>query len=150
MTSLTELKTWLQRSQSSKEKQSNGLAILFEGSETIDGWKTATALAAKTGKVLHHVNLSEVFSKGIGETEMNLQTIFEKAKATDSILFFDEADALFGKRSNVKEAHDRYANTLLQQIEKHNGLVLFATKHTTNLDPAFVRRLNAIVNLSTK
>src|SRR6185295_17350579 len=90
-----------------------------------------------------------VVSKFIGETEKNLSRIFAEAETSNTILFFDEADALFGKRSEVRDAHDRYANIetayLLQRLEAYEGLVILATNLKKNMDEAFVRRLQVVV-----
>ena len=95
---------------------------------------------------LYRVDLAAVNSKYIGETEKNLGAIFRDASLSNAILFFDEADALFGKRSEVRDAHDRYANIetayLLQRTEEYNGLVILATNLKKNMDEAFVRRLH--------
>jgi SpoVK/Ycf46/Vps4 family AAA+-type ATPase len=95
------------------------------------------------------IDLSTVVSKYIGETEKNLANLFDRASNKDWILFFDEADALFGKRTNVKDAHDRYANQevsyLLQRLEDFDGLVILASNFKSNMDEAFVRRFNAII-----
>jgi SpoVK/Ycf46/Vps4 family AAA+-type ATPase len=94
---------------------------------------------------LFKIDLSSVISKYIGETEKNLERIFTAAEATGAILFFDEADALFGKRSEVKDAHDRHANVetsyLLQRMEAHDGICILATNLRRNMDEAFSRRL---------
>ena len=94
---------------------------------------------------LYKIDLSNVVSKYIGETEKNLSRIFREAQASNAILFFDEADALFGKRSEVKDAHDRYANIevayLLQQMEEYRGIVILATNLSKNIDDAFARRM---------
>ncbi|GAA4732687.1 ATP-binding protein [Flavisolibacter ginsenosidimutans] len=146
MTSLKEIKTWLQ--QPVKDKGTKSLVVLFEGQQNADKIKAAESLAKETGKELHRVELSQIQSKYIGETEKNLQQIFERAKEKAWILFFDEADALFGKRTDVKDSHDRYANLestyLLQQIETHPGLVILATNKKQNLDPAFLRRFQIV------
>jgi SpoVK/Ycf46/Vps4 family AAA+-type ATPase len=93
-----------------------------------------------------------VVSKYIGETEKNLELLFARAEDKDWILFFDEADAIFGKRTSVKDAHDKYANQevsyLLQRIEEFNGLVILATNMKNNIDDAFIRRFNDIVKFS--
>jgi len=98
---------------------------------------------------LYRIDLSRVVSKYIGETEKNLNRIFTAAENSNGILFFDEADALFGKRSEVRDSHDRYANIeisyLLQQMEEYAGVSILATNLRQNLDEAFVRRLQAIV-----
>ena len=99
---------------------------------------------------LYRIDLSAVVSKYIGETEKNLRRVFDAAEDGGAILFFDEADALFGKRSEVKDSHDRYANIeinyLLQRMEAYRGLAILATNMKSALDPAFLRRLRFIVN----
>jgi SpoVK/Ycf46/Vps4 family AAA+-type ATPase len=99
---------------------------------------------------LYRIDLSAVVSKYIGETEKNLRRLFDAAEDGGAVLFFDEADALFGKRSEVKDSHDRYANIeinyLLQRIEGYRGLALLATNMKHTLDTAFLRRLRFIVN----
>ena len=99
---------------------------------------------------MFRVDLSRVVSKYIGETEKNLARLFDKAEHKDWILFFDEADALFGKRTEVRDAHDQYANQevayLLQRIESYAGLVILATNQRGNIDEAFLRRFQASVN----
>jgi SpoVK/Ycf46/Vps4 family AAA+-type ATPase len=96
------------------------------------------------------VDLSAVVSKYIGETEKNLERIFGAAAAGDLVLFFDEADALFGKRSEVSDAHDRYANIevayLLQRLETYEGMVVLATNLQRNIDPAFLRRISVAID----
>src|SRR5581483_4231119 len=98
---------------------------------------------------LFQIDLSRVVSKYIGETEKNLRSVFDEADASQVILFFDEADALFGKRSEVRDAHDRYANIevgyLLQRMEAYEGVAMLATNFRQNVDEAFVRRLRSIV-----
>ncbi|MGH8584622.1 MAG: ATP-binding protein, partial [Gammaproteobacteria bacterium] len=100
---------------------------------------------------LYKIDLSQVVSKYIGDTEKNLDRIFAAAEDANAILFFDEADALFGKRSEVKDAHDRYANIevgyLLQKMEEYQGIAILATNLRGHLDEAFVRRMQAIVEL---
>ena len=99
---------------------------------------------------LYRIDLSAVVSKYIGETEKNLRRLFDAAEQGGTILFFDEADSLFGKRSEVKDSHDRYANIeinyLLQRMETFGGLAILATNLKTALDTAFMRRLRFIVN----
>jgi SpoVK/Ycf46/Vps4 family AAA+-type ATPase len=99
---------------------------------------------------LYRIDLSAVVSKYIGETEKNLRKLFDAAEQGGAILFFDEADALFGKRSEVKDSHDRYANIeinyLLQRMEAFSGLAILATNMKTALDPAFMRRLRFVVS----
>lgn len=109
-------------------------------------------LGNETGKDVYKIDLSMVVSKFIGETEKNLELLFARAEDKDWILFFDEADAIFGKRTSVRDAHDKYANQevsyLLQRIEDFNGLVILATNMKTNIDEAFIRRFNDIVRFS--
>jgi SpoVK/Ycf46/Vps4 family AAA+-type ATPase len=99
---------------------------------------------------VYRIDLSQVVSKYIGETEKNLEKVFNKAENKDWILFFDEADALFGKRSNVQNAHDKYANQevsyLLQRVEDFPGLIILASNYKSNIDQAFIRRFNAIIH----
>jgi hypothetical protein len=122
-----------------------GLAVLFSGPSGTGKTMAAGILARNLSLDLYRVDLSTVVSKYIGETEKNLSRIFEVAESANAILFFDEADALFGKRSEVKDAHDRYANIevsyLLQQMEAYEGMAILATNFRENLDQAFARRL---------
>ena len=107
-------------------------------------------LGKQFNKDVYRIDLSQVVSKYIGETEKNLEKIFIKAENKDWILFFDEADALFGKRANVQSAHDKYANQevsyLLQRVEDFPGLIILASNYKNNIDTAFIRRFNAIVH----
>jgi SpoVK/Ycf46/Vps4 family AAA+-type ATPase len=109
----------------------------------------ASVIARDLNLDLYRIDLSAVVSKYIGETEKNLDRIFRAAQSSSAMLFFDEADALFGKRSEVKDAHDRYANVeiayLLQKIEEHRGPVILATNLSRNIDEAFSRRLHYVV-----
>lgn len=114
------------------------------------GRKTAAAALGKLmGQEVYRIDLSQVVSKYIGETEKNLSQIFERAENKNWILFFDEADALFGKRTTVKDAHDRYANNetnyLLQRIEEYDGLVILSTNFKSNIDQAFTRRIRLVI-----
>ena len=99
---------------------------------------------------LFQIDLATVVSKYIGETEKNLSIIFREAESSQSLLFFDEADALYGKRTDVKDAHDRYANIevnyLLQRMASYGGLAILATNMKSALDPAFLRRLRFVVS----
>jgi SpoVK/Ycf46/Vps4 family AAA+-type ATPase len=110
---------------------------------------SASIIADGLGLDLYRVDLATVVSKYIGETEKNLDRIFATARGSNAVLLFDEADALFGKRSEVKDAHDRYANLevayLLQRMEDHDGPVILATNLPKNLDQAFTRRLHYVV-----
>ena len=106
-------------------------------------------IAAELELPLYRIDLSQVVNKYIGETEKNLRRLFDAADAADVILFFDEADALFGKRTEVKDAHDRYANLeisyLLERMERFKGLAILATNRKKDLDEAFLRRLRFVV-----
>jgi hypothetical protein len=122
-----------------------GVTALFSGPSGTGKTMAAQVLAGTLELDLYRIDLSSVVSKYIGETEKNLSRVFAEAEAGNSILFFDEADALFGKRSEVKDAHDRYANIeigyLLQRMEDHEGVTILATNLRKNMDEAFARRL---------
>jgi SpoVK/Ycf46/Vps4 family AAA+-type ATPase len=124
----------------------SGLRALFAGASGTGKTMTAAVLAGDLGVDLYTVDLSAVVSKYIGETEKNLDRIFRAARSGTAVLFFDEADALFGRRSEVKDAHDRYANIevayLLQQLELHDGVVILATNLVQNIDQGFSRRMH--------
>lgn len=124
-----------------------GYRALFYGPPGTGKTLTASLLGKQFGMDVYRIDLSLVVSKYIGETENNLRQIFDRAQ--DWILFFDEADALFGKRTNVQSAHDRFANQevsyLLQKVEEHPGLVILATNFKNNMDHAFIRRFQSVV-----
>lgn len=126
-----------------------GYRALFYGPPGTGKTLTATLLGKYTNKEVFRIDLSMIVSKYIGETEKNLSTLFDKAENKDWILFFDEADAIFGKRTGVRDAHDKYANQevsyLLQRIESYNGLVILASNFRNNIDTAFIRRFNSII-----
>ena len=127
-----------------------GYRALFYGPPGTGKTLTASLLGKEYGLDVYRIDLSLVVSKYIGETEKNLQYIFDTAK--NWILFFDEADALFGKRTNVQSAHDRFANQevsyLLQKVEEHPGLVILATNFRNNMDQAFLRRFQSVVSFN--
>jgi hypothetical protein len=127
-----------------------GLTALFTGAPGTGKTMAAQVLARDLGLDLFRVDLSRVMSKYIGETEKNLSRLFDDARASGAMLFFDEADALFGKRTEVKDAHDRYANLeigyLLQRMEEHTGTTILATNRFGDLDEAFTRRFHFIVH----
>jgi Winged helix domain, variant/ATPase family associated with various cellular activities (AAA) len=126
-----------------------GLNVLFSGPPGTGKTMAVEVLAGALGLDMYAIDLSRVVSKYLGETEKNLARIFDEARTSNAILFFDEADALFGKRTQVRDAHDRYANVevsyLLQKMEEHEGVVVLATNLRKNLDEAFVRRLHFMV-----
>lgn len=127
-----------------------GYRVLFHGPPGTGKTLVATLLGKSTGRPVFRIDLSRVVSKYIGETEKNLSRLFDKAEHKEWILFFDEADALFGKRTEIRDAHDKYANQevayLLQRIENHAGLVILATNQRGNIDDAFLRRFQASVH----
>jgi SpoVK/Ycf46/Vps4 family AAA+-type ATPase len=127
-----------------------GLTALFAGASGTGKTMAAEVLAAEMGLDLYVVDLAGVIDKYVGETEKNLDRIFAQAESVNGVLLFDEADALFGKRSDVSDAHDRYANVevayLLQRMELFAGMALLATNLRSNLDEAFSRRLDAMID----
>jgi ATPase family associated with various cellular activities (AAA) len=129
--------------------QGRGLNTLFCGPSGTGKTMAAGIIAKELALDLYKIDLSSVVSKYIGETEKQLNQIFREAASSNAILFFDEADALFGKRSEVKDAHDRYANVevayLLQKMEEYEGIVILATNFRRNMDDAFTRRMHHIV-----
>jgi SpoVK/Ycf46/Vps4 family AAA+-type ATPase len=126
-----------------------GISALFTGESGTGKTMAAEVLARELGLELYRIDLSAVVSKYIGETEKNLRRVFDAAEESGAILLFDEADALFGKRSEVKDSHDRYANIevsyLLQRMEAYRGLAILTTNLRTALDAAFQRRLRFVV-----
>jgi hypothetical protein len=127
-----------------------GYRALFYGPPGTGKTLTANLLGKATGIDVYRIDLSLVISKFIGETEKNLSKIFDRAENKNWILFFDEADALFGKRTDISDAHDRYANQeisyLLQRVEDYAGTVLLATNLRSNLDDAFIRRFQSVIH----
>jgi len=127
----------------------SGLTALFAGPPGTGKTMASEAIAQALGLPLYRIDLSQVVNKYIGETEKNLKKVFDGADAVEVILFFDEADALFGKRTEVRDAHDRYANLevsyLLERMERFRGLAILATNRRRDLDEAFMRRLRFVV-----
>lgn len=152
---IEELRTWLQHGETlMKEwdlgkKLRPGYRALFYGPPGTGKTMTASLLGKTTGRDVYRIDLSTVVSKYIGETEKNLSKIFDQAQSKGWILFFDEADALFGKRTKVEDAHDKYANQevsyLLQRIEDFDGIIILASNMKSNLDEAFTRRFESII-----
>jgi SpoVK/Ycf46/Vps4 family AAA+-type ATPase len=153
---IREIENWIKHNDTllydwgMKKKIKPGYRVLFYGPPGTGKTLTATLLGKYTGKAVFRIDLSRVVSKYIGETEKNLSRLFDKAEHKNWILFFDEADALFGKRTDIHDAHDKYANQevayLLQRIETYNGLVILASNQRANIDDAFVRRFQAIIH----
>ena len=127
----------------------SGLSVLFCGPPGTGKTMSAEVLASELELPMFRIDLSQVVNKYIGETEKNLKRIFDAAELNDCILFFDEADALFGKRTDVKDAHDRFANIeisyLLERMERFKGLAILATNRRKDLDEAFMRRLRYVI-----
>ncbi|MCP4136831.1 MAG: ATP-binding protein [bacterium] len=133
-----------------KLSSGKGFSALFYGPPGTGKTMAADIIAKKLNLDMYKIDLSTVVSKYIGETEKNLSKIFEEAETSNAILFFDEADALFGKRTEVKDSHDRYANIevgyLLQRIDEYDGVVILASNIKKNMDDAFERRLQFSIN----
>lgn len=133
-----------------KLASSRGVTVLFAGPPGTGKTMAAEIIAGELALDLYKIDLSTIVSKYIGETEKNIERIFQEAEQSNAILFFDEADALFGKRSEVRDSHDRYANIeisyLLQRMEAYDGITILATNLRGNLDEAFTRRLQFAVN----
>uniref|UniRef100_UPI0040578150 ATP-binding protein n=1 Tax=Agathobacter sp. TaxID=2021311 RepID=UPI0040578150 len=143
----TVLDKWNMESRFSYGK---AVSALFCGASGTGKTMAANILGSELGYPLYHVDLSRMIDKYIGETEKHLQQVFEQAQKSNTILFFDEADSLFGKRSEVKDSKDRHANTqvsfILQRIEEYDGMVILATNLKENIDPAFMRRIKYLVH----
>jgi hypothetical protein len=126
-----------------------GVSALFSGASGTGKTMAAEVLAGELSLDLYRIDLSQVMSKWVGETEKNLRRIFDAAEGAGAVLLFDEADALFGKRTEVKDSHDRFANVevsyLLQRMDSHRGLAILTTNLREAIDPAFLRRLRFIV-----
>lgn len=155
MDEIREIETWLQYNKQLMDdwklegRVKPGFRVLFYGPPGTGKTLTACLLGKYTGRDVFRIDLSMVVSKYIGETEKNLSKLFDKAADKDWILFFDEADSIFGKRTNVRDAHDKYANQevsyLLQRIESHPGLIILASNFKTNIDSSFTRRFNTVI-----
>jgi SpoVK/Ycf46/Vps4 family AAA+-type ATPase len=153
---IDDIKRWVKyhhlidTDQNLSRKINTGYRALFFGPPGTGKTLTATLMGKEFDKDVYRVDLSQIVSKYIGETEKNLNRIFDRAEHRDWILFFDEADALFGKRTNVQSSHDKFANQevsfLLQRVEDFPGLMILASNFKTNIDDAFMRRFHAIVH----
>jgi len=129
-------------------------AVLLAGAAGGAGARAAETLAADLRTTVYRIDLGATVSKYIGETEKHLDAVFTEAERAAAVLLLDEADALFGKRTGVKDAHDRYANldmsALLVRIEQYQGVALLATNPGTNIDPAFTRRLRRVIDYTPR
>src|SRR5690606_16595042 len=132
-----------------KSSRGLGISALFAGESGTGKTMASEVLANELNLDLYRIDLSQVVNKYIGETEKNLKKIFDAAEGSGAILLFDEADALFGKRSEVKDSHDRYSNIevsyLLQKMEEYRGLAILTTNMKNALDKAFLRRIRFVV-----
>ncbi len=156
MKQVEEIITWLKYSSAIKhewgpnKKIKPGHKTLFYGPPGTGKTMTAALIGRECNMAVYKIDLSKVVSKYIGETEKNHELIFARAKDKGWILFFDEADALFGKRTHVRDAHDRYANQeiawLLQRLEDYPGLVILATNFKNNIDQSFLRRFQSVIH----
>jgi SpoVK/Ycf46/Vps4 family AAA+-type ATPase len=156
MQQLNEVKIWLEHGSKlmndweMKKRLKPGYKALFHGPPGTGKTLTAGLFGKLANVDVYRVDLSMVISKYIGETEKNLEKVFTKAEHKNWILFFDEADALFGKRTSISDAHDKYANQeiayLLQRLEDYNGLVILSSNMSSNVDEAFGRRLQSIIH----
>ncbi len=153
---INDIKIWLQHNGTfmndwgMDKRVKHGFRALFYGPSGTGKTFAATLLGKQFQRDVYRIDLSQIVSKYIGETEKNLEKVFNKAENKNWILFFDEADALFGKRSNVQSAHDKYANQevsyLLQRVEDFPGLIILASNFKSNIDQAFIRRFNTIIH----
>lgn len=152
---LAEIKAWIEHENvlmndwGMRKKFKPGFRSLFYGPSGTGKTFAATLLGKETGRDVYRIDLSQVISKYIGETEKNLSKVFDRAENKNWILFFDEAEALFGKRTQVSDAHDRYANQevayLLQRVEDFNGVAILASNLKSNMDDAFSRRFQSFI-----
>ena len=153
---VNDISIWLQHhhqlfeDENLKRKVKPGYRVLFYGPSGTGKTLTAALLGKEFQKEVYRIDLSQIVSKYIGETEKNLESVFRRAESKNWILFFDEADALFGKRTSVQSSHDKYANQevsyLLQRVEDYPGLLILASNFKTNLDEAFLRRFHAVIH----
>ena len=153
MKELNELNKWLLQKKGAGRNNNRGLkqkkaytVLLDAGARNKNS--VIEAIRTETGSEVHRVDLSKLAGKYIGETEKNLSAVFKEAEQKNWVLFFDEADALFGKRTTVKDSHDRYANREIKfiwdKLEKFPGIILLATNRKQDIDKAFLRRLSLV------
>lgn len=155
---INQIKLWVKHQETLRKKWGMekhilpGYRTLFYGPSGTGKTLTASLIGKEFNRPVYRIDLSQVVSKYIGETEKNLEKIFNLAENKDWILLFDEADALFGKRTSTKSSNDRYANQevsyLLQRVESFNGLVILTSNFKNNIDDAFLRRFNSIIKFS--
>ena len=150
---ITQLLYWVKQQRSADHKTDGlkqGYRAFFYGPPGTGKSLTAALMAKESGREVYRIDLSQVVSKYIGETEKNLEPLFAYAEEKGWILFFDEADALFGKRTEVKDAHDKYASMdasrLIQRIESYKGLAIFSSRFKPNIDDAFIRRFQSVIH----
>ena len=151
-----DISVWLQHNHTLMQDENlgrkikPGYRVLFYGPSGTGKTSTVALLGKQFAKDVYRIDLSQVVSKYIGETEKNMESVFKRAESKEWILFFDEADALFGKRTNVQSSHDKYANQevsyLLQRVEDYPGLLILASNFKSNLDEAFLRRFHSLVH----
>lgn len=148
---LNDISSWLRTAGTSGN---NSYKVLFCGSRGTGKKLAAKLLARQENLDIYRVNLSRLVSKYIGETEKNLEIVFDAAEENHDILFFDEADSLFGKRTDVTDAHDKYktqeVSCLLQHLEKHHGLVIFSSKNANDSDNTFTQHLDAVIHFKKR
>lgn len=150
---IDQLRSWLAehtKLSNQKNKFKDGYRVLLYGPDGTGKSTAAAILAKEISADIYRIDLAAATSKYIGETEKNLAQLFDTAEQKGWVLFFDEADTLFGKRTEVKDAHDRYANQevsyLLKRIENYNGLVIVAGNMKSSIDDAFIRRFQSIIH----
>ena len=147
------LKTIDKLAQNNKKNQ-QGASLLFSGPSGTGKALATKVLADRLGMDIDRVDLTSVVNKFIGETEKNLEKLFDNAEKKKRILFFDEADSLFGKRTKVKDSHDRYANQevsyLLQRLEDHSGIVILTVNKKENFDPGLTRLFKHVIDFKSE
>jgi SpoVK/Ycf46/Vps4 family AAA+-type ATPase len=149
---LDEISKWIigrETKTSGRRTAAKGLNVLFDGPRNTLKDIAAILIAKEAGWPVYRVDLSGIVSEYIGETEKNLSLVFDQADNTNSILYFDEADALFGKRTDIKDAHDKYAIMFLDLLDQFNGLAIVSANLRNNIDEAFIRRFQMVISIGT-